>query len=86
MDALKDHAIKHSTSEHYTKMQVKTGINVTADASNFTVVDWGSVISKRSFEERRIQGDIKGHYVLDARQLFAQQLLHELLASSILGH
>lgn len=48
--------------------------------SNVTVVDWGTVISKRSYGKARIAGDIKAHYGLEARLLFAQQLLHELLA------
>ena len=50
---------------------------------NITIVDWGTVISKRSFRHERIAGDIKAHYGLQARLLFAQQLLHELLASDI---
>eukprot|EP00559_Dactyliosolen_fragilissimus_P001241 CAMPEP_0184865524 /NCGR_PEP_ID=MMETSP0580-20130426/18389_1 /TAXON_ID=1118495 /ORGANISM="Dactyliosolen fragilissimus" /LENGTH=364 /DNA_ID=CAMNT_0027364771 /DNA_START=192 /DNA_END=1283 /DNA_ORIENTATION=+ len=44
-------------------------------STNFTVVDWGTVISKRSYEDR-IVGDLKPHYGLEARLLFAQQLLH----------
>ena len=50
---------------------------------NITIVDWGTVISKRSFKDERIVGDIQAHYGLQARLLFAQQLLHELLASDI---
>jgi hypothetical protein len=46
---------------------------------NFILVDWGSVISKRSFTKDRIHGDIKPHYGLEARLLFAQQLMHQLL-------
>ncbi len=87
MDALKDHALNHPVRQPDTigvarEMQTETRSNVTAHASNFTVVDWGSVISKRSFGGKRIHGDLKVHYGLEARQLFAQQLLHELLASS----
>lgn len=51
-----------------------------SNATNFTVLDWGTVISKRSFGGERIAGDIKPHYGLEARLLFAQQLLHHLLA------
>jgi len=88
MNMLKDHAINHiakqqSITEAPGGAQAVTGDNgATKNTSNFTVVDWGSVISKRSFGERRIQGDLKTHYGLEARQLFAQQLLHELLAST----
>ena len=51
------------------------------DSSNFTVVDWGTVISKRSHGSLRLHGDIEPHYSFEARFLFAQQLLHELLAA-----
>ncbi len=53
----------------------------TSRATNFTVVDWGTVMSKRSFGEDRIVGDLGSHYGLEARLLFAQQLLHHLLAT-----
>ena len=49
-------------------------------ATNFSFVDWGKVIHKRSFGGERIEGDMKPHYGLEARLLFAQQLLHHLLA------
>jgi len=48
---------------------------------NLTLVDWGAVIQKRSYRKKRIKGDITVHYGLEARLLFAQQLLHELLAA-----
>jgi hypothetical protein len=43
-----------------------------------TLVDWATVIEKRSYEER-IDGDIKPHYGLQARLLFGQQLLYQLI-------
>ena len=46
---------------------------------NWTIVDWGSVISKRSYGNTRIAGDIGAHYGLVGRLLFNQMLLHELL-------
>lgn len=49
---------------------------------NMIVVDWGSAISKRSFGQDRINGDIKAHYGLEARLLFAQQLMHQLTIAS----
>ena len=59
--------------------------NVSANAadrgdemSNLTLVDWGSVIFKRSFGVDRIEGDIPPHYGLEGRLLFIQQLMHEL--------
>lgn len=45
---------------------------------NMTLVDWATVIEKRSYEER-IDGDIKPHYGLQARLLFGQQLLYQLI-------
>ena len=49
--------------------------------ANMTLVDWGSNIAKKSFGQNRIVGDIRPHYGLGARLLFAQQLLHELLVA-----
>ncbi len=57
--------------------------NTATHHSNITLVDWGSVVSDRSWGEDRIQGDIAPHYGLEARLLFAQQLLHQLLDSTI---
>ncbi|KAL7464194.1 hypothetical protein ACHAXS_004531 [Conticribra weissflogii] len=54
-----------------------------SNANNVTVVDFGSVIAKRSFGEDRINGDTTRHYGLEGRLLFGQQLLHELLAAEI---
>jgi len=47
--------------------------------SNLTLVDWGTVISRRSENEKRVSGDTKSHYGLEARLLFAQQLMHSLI-------
>ena len=64
-------------------MKKKSGVEVEDGRghTNFTVVDFGTVISKRSYGEERIAGDMPPHYGLEARLLFAQQLLHELLIS-----
>ena len=50
---------------------------------NFTIVDWSSIIKARSFRDERIKGNLKNHYGLEARLLFAQQLLHEILALEV---
>ena len=54
--------------------------------NNFTVVDWGSVISKRSFgEDKIVSRDWHGsHYGLDARLLTVQQLMHELVKADLM--
>ena len=48
---------------------------------NMTLVDWGLEIRNRSWGEDRIAGDIDPHYGLEARLLFAQMLLQELIAT-----
>lgn len=45
-----------------------------------TYVDWAAVIAKRSFGKDRIRGDLNEHYGLEARLLFIQMLMHELLS------
>ena len=45
------------------------------------LVEWGSVIRKRSFGDKKIQGDHPAHYGLEARLLFIQQLLLPLTNS-----
>lgn len=67
--ALKPYSNHNSSS--WQKKSTKTNFNL-------TFVDWQTVISKRSFGEDRIKGDINPHYGLEARLLFAQQLLHHL--------
>ena len=47
---------------------------------NLTIVDWGRQILPRSHGNDRIDGDIKAHYGLQGRTLFAQMLLHNLLS------
>ena len=47
--------------------------------SNVGLVDWGSVMAHRSFGEDRIEGDHPAHYGLEARTLYIQQLMHELV-------
>ena len=53
------------------------------EGANFLQVDWGTVVSKRSWDGRRIEGDMHPHYGLEARLLFGQQLMHELLLSDL---
>jgi len=50
---------------------------------NITLVDWGSAISKRSLGKKRIRGNISAHYGLEARLLYIQQLMHELIKSDL---
>lgn len=50
-----------------------------SDDSNMILVDWGQSISKRSYSDSRIAGDNPVHYGLNARLLFIQQLMVELL-------
>lgn len=53
--------------------------------NNITIVDWGSVMSMRSYGNERIRGDgIPSHYGLEARTLLIQQLMHELLKNELL--
>ena len=51
---------------------------------NLTLVDWGGVMEKRSYNEDRIEGDISAHYGIEARLLFIQQLTHELVKSELI--
>lgn len=53
--------------------------NNTDPADNVTLVDWANAVDKRSFGEERISGDLPPHYGLQARTLFIQQLMHELM-------
>lgn len=46
--------------------------------SNLTLIDWADPISKRSFGENRIKGDLPPHYGPEARTLFIQQVMHQL--------
>jgi hypothetical protein len=91
---LVNHIKQYSTTNTPTTTQQSTNNEITPEdgtnkntnnqqqhSTNITVVDWGTVISKRSYGNERITGDIKPHYGLEARLLFAQQLLHELLAA-----
>ena len=58
--------------------------NDTKSNGNMTLVDWGTVMEKRSWGSKRIAGDISAHYGLEARLLFAQQLIHELTRDELL--
>jgi len=57
----------------------------TEKRSNLIQVDWGSIISKRSWKEKRINGDVPAHYGLEARLLFIQQLMHQLVLNDSLS-
>jgi hypothetical protein len=59
------------------------GIDYLEPKPNITLVDFGSVIFKRSFREKRIQGDHVAHYGVEARLLYAQQLMHELIKAEL---
>jgi hypothetical protein len=48
--------------------------------NNMLVVDWGQVIYPRSFEPKKIEADLREHYGLGARLLFAQMLMQQLMA------
>jgi hypothetical protein len=69
------------TNDIFERMDNQTSQEEHTDlaTSNMTMVDWGTVISRRSENEKRISGDIKPHYGLEARPLFAQQLMHSLI-------
>ena len=60
----------------------------TKGSSNLTMVDWGSVISERSFgADKIISEDRNGaHYGLEGRLLLIQQLMHELVKSELVGN
>jgi len=47
--------------------------------SKLTLVDWGSVIFKRSHGADKFDGGNSAHYGLEGRLLFIQQLPHELM-------
>ena len=66
----------------------KTQGNDGSRSSNLTMVDWGSVISERSFGADKIKSeDRKGtHYGLEGRLLLIQQLMHELVKSELVGN
>jgi len=57
--------------------------NFGAPRPNMTIVDYGTIVSKRSFGEDRIKGDHIAHYGLGARLLWVQQLMHELIKAEI---
>ena len=50
--------------------------------SNMIVVDWGSVMFERSFDQNRIKGDTAAHYGIEGRMLDAQMILQGLLSPS----
>jgi len=52
--------------------------------NDFLLVDWGSVMDKRSFNVDRIKGDHPAHYGIQARTLFIQQLMHELVKADLM--
>ena len=52
---------------------------------NLTLADWGGVLEARSFGEDLIEGDIPGHYGIEARHLAVQQVTHELVKSALIS-
>lgn len=54
--------------------------------ANLTLVDWGKVISKRSFESEEIKSNDRNpaHYGLEARLLLVQQQMHELIKADLM--
>jgi hypothetical protein len=69
--------------EYFYKIRMGQGIDYLEPKPNITLVDFGSVIFKRSFREKRIQGDHVAHYGVEARLLYAQQLMHELIKAEL---
>jgi hypothetical protein len=69
--------------EYFYKIRMGQGIDYLEPTPNITLVDFGSVIFKRSFREKRIQGDHVAHYGVEARLLYAQQLMHELIKAEL---
>ncbi|KAL9183153.1 hypothetical protein ACHAXT_004940 [Thalassiosira profunda] len=72
-----------STDRHWKLIRGAVGYFEAPDVGNMTLVDWGSVISDRSFPPNRIEGDLAAHYGLEARLLFIQQLMHELVKAEL---
>jgi len=72
--------LTNHVKEYFTNLSSEEGLD-----HNLTLVDWGTVVEKRSYGLERIGGDITAHYGLEARLLFTQQLLHELLAAEQRG-
>jgi len=64
---------------------LETGTNATDRyaKNNLTLVDWGGVIQHRSYGMERLFGDTSNHYDTEARLLFIQQLMHELIKSEL---
>ena len=54
--------------------------------ANLTLVDWGKVISKRSFgsEDIKSKDSNPAHYGLEARLLLVQQQMHELIKADLM--
>ena len=69
------------SKQFFHDLETKPGNGISA---NVTLVDWGGVLEKRSFGEDRIVGDHPAHYGLEARLLFIQQLVHELVKADLM--
>jgi hypothetical protein len=70
--------------QYFYKIRMGQGIDsLEGPKPNITLVDFGSVIFKRSFREKRIRGDHIAHYGVEARLLYAQQLMHELIKAEL---
>ena len=72
----KDNTDHHDSSDHEPSFMNKN--------NDFLLVDWGAVMDKRSFNVDRITGDHPAHYGIEARTLFIQQLMHELVKADLM--
>lgn len=71
-----EYNINHHNSNH--------DPSFTINNNDFLLVDWGAVMDKRSFNDDRIAGDHPAHYGIEARTLFIQQLMHELVKADLM--
>jgi len=76
-------SVTHSNVTTTTTTTTPAIRNIAKNRNNITIVDFGTVISKRSFGDDRILGDLSAHYGVEARLLFGQQLLHELRSAEL---
>lgn len=71
------------TKQYFYNMTVGQRDNSIEPKPNITIVDFGGVMIKRSFREKRIVGDHIAHYGIEARLLYVQQLMHELIKADL---
>jgi hypothetical protein len=77
----KEEMLVNTTLDFFKELQYEQEADGDSSNFNMTLIDWASVINKRSYDNERIDGDLKAHYGLVARQLFHQQFLHELMVA-----